>query len=124
MQTKGKTFEWYYDRFLQGVLYTRDIDYGEKRDVRRNNRGVDMYRDAAKQIGIRYPERIPDFAVLLDHEQEDVRIACAVSVLTLMAASPPYTAKAAEILRALAVNGSSFEKRVWTMWLKDHGVWE
>ena len=124
MHAKGKTFEWYYDRFLQGVSYTRDIDYGKKLDVRRNNRGVDMYRDAAKQIGTLYPERIPDFAVLLDHEQDDVRIACAVSVLTLMAASPPYTAKATEILRALADNGSPFEKLVWTMWLKDHGLWE
>ena len=113
-----KPYEYYYRRFLQGFSNTKDIDYRDKKSVRKNNQGVDMYRNAAASIGKYYPEKIPEFAIMLEDDDQDLRIVCAVSILELMEADQSLSEKALNIIRDLAVNGSSFERNVWSVWIK------
>ena len=116
-----KSYRYYYQRFLLGVSYTQNIDYGDKKAVNKNNYGVKMYRKAASMIGKLYPDRVADFAVLLENDDYDIRVASAVSILSLMNTEDVYKEKALKIIRKLAFKGSSFEKMVWTTWLEDHG---
>ena len=116
-----KSYKYYYERYLLGVSFTRNVDYGDQKAVNRNNYGVKVYRKAASMIGKHYPERIGDFANLLNDDDYSLRITCAVSILSLMNAEDAYKEKALEIIRELAIQGSSFERLVWTEWLKDYG---
>lgn len=116
-----KSYRYYYQRFLLGVSYTQNIDYGDKKAVNKNNYGVKMYRKAASMIGKYYPDRVADFSDLLENDDYDIRVASAVSILSLMNAEDVYKEKALKIIRELAFKGSSFEKMVWTTWLEDHG---
>jgi len=122
MTAKKKKFEYYYDQFLRGVLLTRNVEYGNRKDIQRNNRGVRNYRNAARCIGKFFPDKISTFAMLLDDEQKDIREASAVSVLTLMDADKPAREKALAIIRDLAENGSPLEIAAWSMWMKKHGT--
>ena len=119
--SEKKNFEYYLHNFLLGISYTQNIDYGERKDVRRNNRGVNMYRKAAEAIGNYYPEKIGEFSKLLFDSSPEVRIACAISVLTLMEAEPKYKEVALKIIRDLASEGDPLEKTAWTMWLEERG---
>ena len=116
-----KEFEYCYNSFLQGVYDTRNVSYGSRKDVQRNNRGIEKYRDAAKCIGKYYPEKITEFAALLDDGNKDIRVACAVSVLTLMNADALSKEKALSIIRHIAANGTPLEKISWSTWLKKEG---
>ena len=117
-----KDFEYYRQRFLSGVQMTKDVDYGDKASVRKNNRGVDQYRKAAVTIREKYPDRIPEFALLLDHEDHKVQVACAVSLVELMNAASPHREKALDIIRAVARDGDPLERMGWGEWLKRRGV--
>lgn len=122
MSEMKRQYEYYYERFLQGVLKTRDVNFESKKDIRRNNRGVDQYRDAAMCISQYFPERVSDFALLLDNDQQDIRVACAVSILSFMKAERITSEKAVGIIRDLATNGTPLERTAWTRWLKDRGL--
>lgn len=73
------------------------VDYGSTVSVRKYNKGTDMYRQAARDIGIHYPERVSDFAELLHHEDDLIRVCAAVSIVDLM----PHTV--AQLLAAKAI---------------------
>ena len=121
MPNKMKSYEYYFQRFLLGVSYTKNIDYGDPKAVRRNNNGVNMYRKAAVAIAENYPDRIGEFSELIKNDDQDIRTACAISLLTLMNARPVHKEAALLVIRNLASSGTSLEKTAWTMWLEKWG---
>ena len=83
MQRKP-SYETLIKRFVVGVEKTKNIDYLDRASIRRNNAGVDQYRKAAKQIGEVYPERVEDFAILLNSDDLRLRKCCAICMVELM----------------------------------------
>ena len=74
-------------KFIDGVSATIDVKYEDPKSVRRNNRGVDKYRAAAKTIADTFPDRIADFAELLDDPKEEMRYVCALCLIEIMSVS-------------------------------------
>jgi hypothetical protein len=69
-----------------------------------------------------YPERVSDFARLLENDHQDIRVACAVSILSFIEAEQILKEKAMRIIRDLAINGTPLERTAWKMWLSDRGL--
>ncbi len=116
-----RSFDYYMQRFLLGLSYTKNIQYDDRESVNRNNRGVVMYRKAATSIGKYYPDRIGEFASLLNHEDRDTRIACAVCIGELMNADSETRNRALRIIREVAQNGNPIERFGFGVWLNRHG---
>ena len=116
-----KSYKYYYQSFLLGVSYTQNVDYGDKKAVNKNNYGVKMYRKVAAMIGQYYPEKVTEFADLIESPDQDLRVACAVCILSLMNTDTVCKERALKLIQEMAYCGSSFEKLVWTKWLNDHG---
>ena len=55
-------YERFFQKFIDGVTATIDVKYEDPKSVRKNNRGVDKYRAAAKTIADTFPDRIIEFA--------------------------------------------------------------
>ena len=116
-----KSYEYYEKQFRKGVFLTKETKYDSVGSVRKNNQGVDKYRKAAKTLGLLYPDKITEFAKLLLDEDQDVRIACAVCLLTVIDAQGAVKEGALDVIRKQKEGGSSFEKMVWRLWMRDHG---
>ena len=80
----GKNYEYYLDRWYQGVEMQRTVDYGDPKSVRRFNKGSDVFRKAAKDMGDSYPERVKEFAELMAHEDGHIRRYAAISIAEYM----------------------------------------
>ena len=91
---RKSTYENLFEKFLVGVEKTKNVDYLDRNSIRENNMGVDQYRKAAKKISELYPERVEDFASLLDSNDTKERICCAVCVLEFMSFSKEIYEKA------------------------------
>ena len=76
-----RDYLYYYDRWFAGVRAELDIVYEDPSSVRKANRGSDTWRKAAADIAKYYPEKIPHFAELLKHEEEEIRSHAAVSII-------------------------------------------
>lgn len=117
MGTK-RSYEYYLQRFNEGVAASDELEAEKPESVSRNNRGIDTYRKAAKAIGMYYPEKIDNFSLALSDSGQHKRLACAVCILELMNTELPYQEKALRVINDVALNGDYFEKRVWNMWLR------
>ena len=113
-----KNYEYYLDRWYKGVEMQRTVDYGDPKSVRTFNRGSDVFRKAAKDIGDGYPERVKDFAELMNSKDDHIRLYAAISLAEYM----PHTVAQLSVIKAIitaymktcdgpAVTG-------WTWWLK------
>ena len=109
-----KDYEYYYNRWFEGVRAWLDIVYEDPCSVRKANRGADIWRKAAADIGNYYPEMVPFFAALLDHEEVEVREHAAVSIIQYM----PHTKE--ELSRSIAI----IEDRMATCTPSGQKVWE
>ena len=109
-----RDYLYYYDRWFMGVRAWLDIVYEDPSSVRKANRGSDTWRKAAADIGEYYPEKIPHFAELLNHEEEAIRVHAAVSVLRYM----PHTKD--ELKRSIAI----IQNRMATCTPSMRMVWE
>lgn len=70
--------------FCENVKGAQRIDYGSRESVRKANRCVDRYRKAAKQIGEQYPDRIPEFELLLSNDDPEISLCAAICLVELM----------------------------------------
>lgn len=109
------------NRFIYGVEKTKNIDYADKNSVKKNNKGVDEYRKAAKQIGELYPEHIEDFSILLKSVDIKTRVCCAICMVELMTCSIEQQSRAFSVVNEYYnVYADSAEKMMIGVWLKKH----
>ena len=107
--------------FIDGIEKTENVDYSDKNSVKRNNRGVDEYRKAAKQIGELYPERIEDFSILLNSDNIKIRVCCAICMIELMICTTEQQSRALSVVREFHnVYADSAEKMMLGVWLEKH----
>ena len=109
-----RSFEYYLNEFLKGISWQEGVDYGNPLSVRKYNRGTDTYRKAAKNIYQNHPERIDDFAVLLDSDNNNIRLCCAVCLVEICHCSGPLYKKCISIVKE-ELNG--WQELGWKMWL-------
>ena len=115
-----KTFEEYVDDFLIGISKTVHVDYSKPAQVRENNKGTDLYRSSAKRINRYYPDRIKDFANLLNSDSPKVRLCCAVCLIELCDITEDLCQKALLVVQEKIDTGTSFDRRVWSIWLESN----
>ena len=112
-----KSYEYLLDRWYQGVAMRRTVDYGNPKSVKLYNRGSDIFRKAAKDMGDSYPERVSEFARLLGHEDPYVRLCAAISP----AESMPHTVAQLAAVKAVITDHRKTCDRAeltgWTWWL-------
>ena len=113
-----KSYEYFLERWHEGVEMQRTVDYGDPKSVRRSNRGSDVFRKAAKDIGDGYPERVKEFAELMGSEDEHIRLYAAISVAEHM----PHTLAQLTVIKAIITEHMKtcwdHEIMGWTWWLK------
>ena len=113
------SYETLLKRFLAGVEKTKHMDYSDMKTVRANNRGVDQYRKAATQIGELYPERIDDFASMLNSDDFILKRCVAVCMVELMPCSEKHRSQAFEFfIEHYNTETDELEKAMIMMWLK------
>ncbi len=115
-----KMYDQYLEIFIRGVMDTINIDYGDKASARKNNRGVDRYRKAAKDIGTFYPDRIEEFSELLLHDEAKIRICCAVCLVELMGCSVDIKNQAVDHIEQYRKTCDGAEAMGWDWWLKKY----
>lgn len=112
----------YYDalveRFLDGIEKTKNVNYGDKKSVRRNNAGVDHYRKAAKQIAELHPTRINDFALFLDSDDMAIRKVCAICMIEMMPCSDDQLFRAYSVIYEVYKRADGAEKMMIEEWVK------
>ena len=116
-----KSFEEYIEQFLNGVADTVDVDYSNPTSVKKNNKGVELYRKTAALIDNHYPERLNDFANLMQSGLPKVSICCAVSVLELTHYTKEQELIALEIIKDTMKKSDAAEKFGWSVWMEN---WE
>ena len=114
-----KTFEEYIEQFLKGVSDTVCIDYSSFASIMRNNKGVDLYRKAAVLIDKYYPDRLNDFANLMQNNLPKVNVCCAVSVLELTHYTKEQEIIALKIIKDTMKKSNDAEKFAWSLWLEN-----
>ena len=115
-----RSFDYYVNRFMEGVSYTKNIDYGDRRSVSKNNQGVDMYRKAAKSIGKYYPEKTDMFARILDSADKDERETCAYCIIEFMNPDKQTREHCLRIIKEKAMYGDSVDRTLVKYWLTQH----
>ncbi len=70
---------------LNAIEAGKEVDYGNKIDMKRHNKAIDGYRKIAEEI--KKKGSVPDldnFIKLLDDDNWNVKIACAVCILEIL----------------------------------------
>ena len=124
MLTNEKKYEKLLQKFISGAECTVNVDNIDKTSVKKNNKGVDQYRQAAKQICERFPNQRDNFANLLNYPVNEVRVACAVCMIELMDYDEKWRNQALEVIKADYPSKPRFEKSMVNIWLKNHGFEE
>jgi len=117
---KKPSFDRLLERFINGVEKTVNVDYAKAGSVRRNNRGVDQYRKAAKEIDELYPERLDEFAQLLNDPSLRIRICCAVCLVDLTRCSSETYEKAILTVEEYVKSDDCTSKLGFGVWLSEH----
>ena len=122
--TRSQKYERCLQKFIDGVIATIDVKYEDPKSVRRNNRGVDKYRAAAKTIADTLPDRIIDFAELLDYPKEEIRYVCALCLIEIMSVSDEtIEEKAISVIRdRYSGLQYQFDRSRIEWWASKHGV--
>ena len=117
-------YERFFQKFIDGVTATIDVKYEDPKSVRKNNRGVDKYRAAAKTIADTFPDRIIEFAELLDHPEEEIRYVCALCLIEIMLVSDEdIKEKAISVIRDRYLGLQyQFERSRIDWWASKHNV--
>ena len=72
---------YYYKRWFEGVKATLNTYYEDPKSVRKANRGSDIFRKFAADIGKYYPDKVECFAKLLEHSGIEIRGHVAISIV-------------------------------------------
>ncbi len=92
---KNKSYEKLKEKYIYYVREShRDIDYANPKEVRAHNRAMDNTTKTAIEISNLYPDKIMDFAMLLDCDEQKIRIPTAVSLVRSMNAPDEIVKKA------------------------------
>ena len=121
MLSYKKTYDQLIEQFINGVKCTIDVDYANKNSVKKNNKGVDQYRQAAQEIAKFFPDKKEDFSRLLHHPINKVRLNCAVCMIELMNYNEMFCLKALTVIKSEYFKKDRVEKIMINLWLKDHG---
>ncbi len=107
--------------FLDGVKMTVGTNYKSKKSIKKNDKGVLKYRGAATEIAKNYPERTKDFAELLCHTNQDVRLAVAICLVEILPHNEDEKNKAIAVVRAYKEEHADSDKIGGvSMWLSIH----
>ena len=117
MQT-NQSYDALVELFLDGIEKTKNVNYGDKKSVRRNNAGVDHYRKAAKQIAELHPTRINDFALFLDSDDMKIRKVCAICMIEMMSCSDDQLSRAYSVIYEVYKSADNVEKMMIETWLE------
>lgn len=113
-----KDYLYYLNQFIQNVRLTKYTDYTSKNSVRVHNQAVDQYRKAAYTISREFPEKTRDFAKLLEHDDPNIRICCAVCLVELINTDLKIRERAIQLIKTEVLNGNATPIVGWQMWLK------
>ena len=115
------SYETLYNRFLAGIEKTKSVDYSDKASIRRNNAGVDQYREAAERIAELYRDRIDEFALLLNSNDVKERQCCAICMVEIMKVTDQKLKLAlGEIKNYYDSYADEAEKMIIDVWLKKY----
>lgn len=117
-----KSYEIYLCEFLRGVNMTESIDYLDRKKTKKNNLGVDIYRKNAKYIAKFYPNKTYDFLSLLNNENENVRICCAVCAIEFMRVDENIKEAIKSIIQEYSNKSNPAEQMGWHIWLQQHNL--
>lgn len=117
-----KSYEFYLQMFIDNVLLTRNTRYESRIAVHRHNKAVDKYRYAAKIINKYFPEKIESFCELLDSDNVEIRICCAVCIVELLSATSEQKQLAINQIKEEIEKGNAFPISGWKMWLKQYDI--
>ena len=115
-----KLFEECLCNFLQGVKMTENVDYLDKKSIRKNNKGVDLYRKNAKYIADFYPNKISDFLTLLSNDNEKVKICCAICATEFMQINKEQKEFIKNIVVEHFNKSDAAEQMMWRVWIEEH----
>ena len=115
-----KDYLYYLNLFIQNVQLAELTDYTSKNSVRVRNQAVDQYRKAAYTISREFPEKTRDFAKLLEHDDPNIRICCAVCLVELMQTDSMTRKRAIQLIKTEIHNGNATPVVGWEIWLKRH----
>ncbi len=114
-----RTYDYYLSRWLEGVNMQAQVDYADPKSVRKYNKGSDVFRKAAAQIGEIYPEKVAEFSKWMQHEDEHIRLCAAISIAQYMPHTREELATILEIVNHRMNNPDSLDPRMgWEWWLK------
>lgn len=118
----GNQFEEYVNLFKRAVIQAHEfVDYSNNNSIRKHNKYVDKYRTIAKKISINYPDRISDFSILLNDDNLNIRICCAVCMVELLSPSSTERKKAIDtIIQFIEKTDDMVERQGFEIWLKQH----
>lgn len=111
-----KSFEDCIEDFLNGVRQTENIDYLDTNSVRKNNKGVDLYRKSAKYISKYHSNKIIEFMKLLNSKNINVQICCAVCLIEFMELDYNEKEYVKKILQNNLDKTNQAEKLGWKVW--------
>ena len=113
-----KDYDYYLTCWFAGVRAHIDIEYDKPASVRKANRGTDKYRKAAQNIGLLFPEKIENFADLMNHKEEEIRVCAAVSIVELMPHSKNQLDRAKSVILDRMNHCQPAEIMGWEWWMK------
>ena len=114
----ARDYLYYYNRWFDGVRNSLNPKYEDPKSVKRANHASDVFRKAAADIGKHHPEMVVCFAELLKHNDEEIRIHAAISIVQYMPHTKAQLASAKAIIQEemLICDGASLME--WNWWLK------
>ena len=112
-----KSFEKCLNDFLYGVELTKNIDYLDAKSIRKNNQGVNLYRKSAKYIAKYHSTRTDEFINLLNCNDADVQVCCAVCLVEFMNETIMDKGLIKNIIFKNLANADQAEKMGWEIWL-------
>ena len=114
-------FDVYVQKFFQGALVAQNFDYSDMKSVRKANRGVDKYRQAVKDIGAFYPQRLQEFAsVALQYENVGVCCCAAFAILDLTEPSSFIVEKALNVIFDALYKAKPGTRMGYNFWLNKY----
>lgn len=118
-----KKFETLVDEFVRCTRERRNVDYASRISVAKYNALARKRTKIARAINEYYHDRIDDFLALLDCDEWDVRVACAVHVIHDISCTEKQRQSAIHLIRKYIEEAADpVEALGFTMNLQDWGA--
>ena len=117
-----KTFDQLIGVFYDNALKSFNIDYNSKNSIRRANKNVVKYREAAKTIGLLYPELIENFINILFNNNKNVALCAAICLVELMPHSKQQLSMAVRVVEQYINDCDGVMQWGLKQWLQMYGM--